>query len=49
MKHILQWKFIGIMFVSMVAGVASMAFSQAIIYGRLQGMTAEEAEAVTAL
>lgn len=44
MKHILQWKFIGIMFVSLICGVASMGLVQAIIYGKLGGMTAEEAE-----
>jgi signal transduction histidine kinase len=44
MKHILQWKFIAIMFISMMCGVAVMALSQALIYGKIGGMTAEEAE-----
>lgn len=44
MKHTLQWKFIAIMFTSLVCGVTAMAVIQAIVYGKLGGMTAEEAE-----
>lgn len=43
-KHILQWKFAIIMFISIFCGVIAMAICQAYLYGYLGDMTAEEAE-----
>lgn len=44
MKHRLQWKFIGIMLVSLFVGVASMAAAQAVIFSGIYHMTPEEGE-----
>lgn len=48
MKHTLQWKFIGIMFISMICSVATMAITQYILFEKIQGMTAEQAEPIAA-
>lgn len=48
MKHILQWKFIGIMFISMICSVATMAITQYILFEKIHGMTAEQAEPIAA-
>lgn len=44
MKHRLQWKFIGIMFVSLSIGVMSMAAMQVFIFTGIYHMTPEEGE-----
>lgn len=48
MKHTLQWKFIGIMFVSLFCGVITMAITEYLVFAKLQGMTAEQAEQIVA-
>lgn len=44
MKHILQWKMIGIMFLSLLCGITVLATSEYLCFGMLQGLTAEETE-----
>lgn len=44
MKHIIQWKFIAIMFASMLCGVLAMGVTEAFFFGKLKGMTPEESE-----
>lgn len=44
LKHKLQWKMIGIMFISMIAGVMVMGICETIIYDGIYHMTPEEAE-----
>ena len=45
MKHRLQWKFIGIMFISLFVGIFAMAVSQG-WYGYTYGLSAEETEEI---
>ncbi len=44
MKHRLQLKFLGIMFFSLLGGIVSMAIAEAIYFGRILGISPEEAE-----
>lgn len=44
LKHKLQWKMIGIMFISVLAGVSVMALCEGAIYNGIFHMTPEEAE-----
>jgi signal transduction histidine kinase len=44
LKHRLQFKFVGIMFISLLGGLFSMSLAEAIYFGRILGISPEEAE-----
>lgn len=44
LKHRLQLKFMGIMFISLLGGLFSMALAEALYFGKILGISPEEAE-----